>query len=306
MKKIAWNVWRPRLGYGAFTLVAFLLALRWTFPADAVKQRLVVEAAAQGWQVDAAAVGPSGLLGVRADAVTADDGAGTRIPIDRLEAGLRVAPLLVGRRSVAFAAHLYDGVVRGTADVAGTDRRISLQVDGVDLARVLPLRRAAGVDVGGKVAGTAALTEPTSHTGRPAGRIDVAVKGAAVGPGQLPLPGMTTGFALPRLGLGEVVAAVKLDQGKATFDKLEAKGGDAELSTQDLYAVLQPRLEFSPLSGRARLKVQDAFWAKTGNPALKGLAEAALATSKARDGAWSFQVLGSLGKPIVRPAPPTP
>ena len=46
--KIAWNVWRPRLGYGAFTLVAFLLSLRWTFPADAVKQRLVVEAAAQG------------------------------------------------------------------------------------------------------------------------------------------------------------------------------------------------------------------------------------------------------------------
>jgi type II secretion system protein N len=301
--KIDWNVWRPRLGYAAFALVSFLLALRWTFPADAVKQRLILEAAAQGWQIDAASVGPGGLLGVRAEAVTADDGAGLKIPIDRLEAAIRLAPLLVGRRSVAFAAHLYDGDVHGTTDVAGADRRLSMKVDGVDLARVLPLRRAAGVDVAGKVVGTAELTVPATGLARAAGRIDVAVKGAAVGPGQLPIPGMSTSFALPRLGLGEVVAGVKLDQGKATFEKLEAKGGDAELSTQDLYAVLQPRLEFSPLSGRAKLKVQDAFWGRTGNPALKGLADAALASAKGHDGAWSFQVSGSVGKPLVRPAP---
>jgi type II secretion system protein N len=299
--KIDWKVWRPRLGYAAFALVSFLLALRWTFPAEAVKQRLILEAAALGWRVDAASVGPSGLLGVRAEAVTADDGSGMKIPIDRLEASIRLAPLLVGRRSVAFAAHLYDGDVSGTTDIAGADRRLSMQVDGVDLARVLPLRRAAGVDVAGKVVGTAELTMPDVGLAKTVGRIDLAVKGASVGPGQLPLPGMTTGFALPRLGLGDVVAGVKIDQGKATFEKLEAKGGDAELSTQDLYAMLQPRLEFSPLSGRARLKVQDAFWGRTGNPALKGLAEAGLASAKGRDGAWNFQVSGSLSKPVIRP-----
>ncbi len=67
--------------------------------------------------------------------------------------------------------------------------------------------------------------------------------------------------------------------------------------------MLQPRLEFSPLSGKAKLKVQDAFWARTGNPALKGLAEAALASSRGHDGAWTFQVSGSLAKPMLRPAP---
>jgi hypothetical protein len=40
--KIDWNRSRPRLLYGAFTLVAFLLALRFTFPADAVKQRIIL------------------------------------------------------------------------------------------------------------------------------------------------------------------------------------------------------------------------------------------------------------------------
>ena len=46
--KIDWIRWRPRLLYGAFTAVAFILALRWTFPAEAVKQRIIVEAAARG------------------------------------------------------------------------------------------------------------------------------------------------------------------------------------------------------------------------------------------------------------------
>ena len=43
--KIHWKPSRPHLLYGAFTLVAFLVALRLTFPADAVKQRIVLEAA---------------------------------------------------------------------------------------------------------------------------------------------------------------------------------------------------------------------------------------------------------------------
>ncbi len=301
--KIDWNVWKPRLGYGAFALAAFLVALRWTFPADAVKQRLLIDAAASGWQVDAASVAAGGILGIRADSVTLEDASGLKIPVDHLDASLRLLPLLVGRRSVAFAAHLYDGDVRGTADLSGADRRIALKVDGIDVARVLPLRRAAGVDLLGKVAGTAEITLPAAPSGKPAGRVDLSVKGAGAGPGQLPVPGMTTGFTLPRLGLGEIVAGVRLDQGKATFEKLEARGGDAELSTQDVYAVLQPKLEYSPLSGRARVKVLDAFWSRAGNPGLKGLADAALASAKGRDGAWSFQVSGTLGRPQFLPAP---
>ncbi len=304
--KIDWNVWKPRLAYGAFTLVAFLLALRWTFPADAVQQRLVLEAAAHGWQIDAASVGPGGFLGIRAATVTVDDGAGTKLAVDRLDASLQLLPLLVGRRTLAFDARLYDGDVRGTADLAGAERAVALRIDGVDLARVLPLRRAAGVDLLGKLGGTAQLTVPAAASARPAGRIELAVKGAAVGPGQLPIPGMTTGFALPRLGLGEVTAGVKLEGGRASVERLDAKGGDAEITTQDVYAVLLPRVEASPLSGRAKVKVQDAFWARAPNPGLKGLAEAALASARGGDGAWNFPVSGTLTRPQLRPAPPAP
>ena len=107
---------------------------------------------------------------------------------------------------------------------------------------------------------------------------------------------------MPKVALGAIVAAVKLEQGKANVEKLEAKGGDAELTTDGLSVVLQPRLEFAPLMGKARLRVQDGFWSKSGTSGMKGVAEMALAPSRTSDGAYQFQVYGSLGHPQLRPA----
>jgi type II secretion system protein N len=301
--KIDWKLSRPRLLYGAFTLVAFLLALRFTFPADAVKQRIIVEAAARGWQVDMANVGPGGLLGIEAEGVTVEDASGLRIPIDELTASLRLLPLLVGRQSVAFDARVYDGEVDGTADLSGDERQIAISAEGVDLSRALPLRKASGLDLAGKLSGKADLRFPAAPNGTPEGRIDFTVKDAGVNGGQLPVPGMTGALALPKLGLGEVVAAVALEKGKATFEKLEARGGDADFTAEGLYAVLQPRLQHAPIAGKAKLRVKDAFWARRETQAFKGLADAALASSRGRDGAWSFQVAGSVGRPQLRPAP---
>ncbi|WP_242339609.1 type II secretion system protein GspN [Anaeromyxobacter sp. SG66] len=298
---IDWNRWRPRLLYGAFTFAAFLLALRLTFPADAVKQRIVLEAAARGWQVDMADVGPGGIAGIHAEGVTVEAASGLKVPLDELTASLRLLPLLTGRRSVAFDARLYDGEVEGTADLSGDEREIALAARGVDLARALPLRKASGLDLTGKLSGKVALTVPAAPNGQPKGRIDVTVTEAGVNGGQLPVPGMTSGLALPKLGLGELVAAVKLDQGKATFEKLEARGGDADFTADGLYAVLQPRIEYAPISGKAKLKVKDAFWARRETQAFKGVAEAALASSRGRDGAWNFQIAGSVSRPQLRP-----
>jgi type II secretion system protein N len=302
--KLDWTVSKRRLAYGAFTVVAFLLALRLTFPADAVKQRVLLEAAARGWQIDMASVEPGGFFGIRAEGVTIEDASGLTIPVDELTASLRLLPLLTGRRSVAFDARLYDGRAHGTADVSGDLRHLVLDVAGVDLARVLPLRKASGVDLLGKLQGTADVILPAAG-GEPSGRMELSVKEAGVAGGQLPVPGMATGFALPRVGLGELVAAVRLDAGRATFERLEAKGGDADLTTDGVYVVLQPRMQFAAVAGKAKVKVQEAFWSRSGTQGFKGLAEAALATSKGRDGAWNFQVTGTVGKPSLKPVPPT-
>jgi len=297
-----WTLWRPRLAYGAFALAAFALSLRWTFPGEAMKERLIMEAGERGWQIDAERVSAGGLLGVRARGVTLETASGLAIPIEDLTASLRLLPLLVGRRSVVFDALLYDGRVQGTADLSGDARRVVLEVDQVDLARALPLRKASGMDVLGKLTGKADLTLPAAPDQRPTGRVDLVVKEAGVAGGQFPVPGMTGGLALPRIGLGQLVAAVKLGEGRATFEKLEASGGDAEVRTEGLYFLVQPRMEFSPIFGKAKVKVQDAFWSKSGTQGFRGLADMALASAKGSDGSWNFSVTGSVGHPRMQPA----
>ncbi len=301
--KIDWTVWKPRLAYGAFAAAAFLLALRWTFPASAVKERLILEAGVRGWQIDVADVSAGGLVGVRAEGVKLASDTGLAVPIDEATVSLRILPLLGGRRSIAFRVHLYGGDVRGTADLSGAQRRLTAEVDGVDLGAALPLRKAAGLDLLGRLAGSADVVVPSSPAEKISGRVDVRVREAGIAGGQLPVPGMTSGIPLPRMAFGEVTAAVQLGEGKATFQKLEAKGGDAELTTEGLYFVVQPRMEFAPIFGKAKLRVAEAFWAKSGTQGFRGLAEASLAQAKGSDGAWNFNVTGSVGHPRLQPVP---
>ncbi len=303
-KKVDWNVWRPRLLYAGFTALAFLLALRWTFPAEAVKERLIYEAGLRGWQIDVEHVSAGGFLGVEAEGVKLDNGSGLAVPIDSLTASLRLLPLLAGRSSVAFDARLYDGRVRGRADVSAEGQRLVADVDGVDLGAALPLRKTTGIDLLGKLAGTADLTLPATGVQRASGRVDLRIADAGIAGGQLPIPGMPGGLALPKVGLGGVTAAVKLGDGRATFEQLEAKGGDAELQTAGLYFLVQPRMEFAPISGKAKVKVHDAFWSKSGTQSFRTLADVALAPARGPDGAWNFQVTGSVGHPRMQPAPP--
>jgi type II secretion system protein N len=303
--KLDWTLWRPRLprlAYGAFALLAFALSLRWTFPSEAMKERLIMEAGRRGWQIDAERVSAGGLLGMRARGVKLETASGLAIPVEDLVASLRILPLLTGRRSVAFDARIYDGRVQGTADLSGDARRVLVDVEGVDLALALPLRKASGVDLLGRLTGTADLTLPAAADQRPTGRVDLSVAEAGIAGGTVPVPGMAA-LSLPKVGLGNVVAAVKLADGRATFEKLEASGGDADVRTEGLYFLVQPRMELSPVNGKAKVKVRDAFWTQSGTQGLKGLAEAALASAKGSDGAWNFSVSGSVGRPRVLPAP---
>ena len=104
--KIDWNVWKPRLAYAAFALLAFAVALRWTFPAQAVKERLILEAGARGWQIDVEDVSAGGMLGVTARRVKLASDTGLAIPIEEFTASetvgqvtLRSSPSVSIRRS---------------------------------------------------------------------------------------------------------------------------------------------------------------------------------------------------------------
>lgn len=297
---VDWSAWKPRLLYGAFFVAAFLLALRQTFPVVAVKERLIVEAARQGWQLSAADASPAGVIGVGLRDVTVKDKAGLAIPMDELDVTLPVAPLLLGRRRATVAARLYDGRVEGTFDLAAGPRAVDLVVEHLDLAQAVPLRKAAGVDLLGVVSGGGRVVLPGDEKAKPTGQLDLTIQDLGMAAGQVSLPGLGGGLTLPKLSFGKLEAALKLDAGRGVFERFTATGGDADIVADGLAITLQPRLEFAPLSGRLTIKPSDAFLQRPEGKTFKPLLDAALGGGQGKDG-WVVQVSGSLGHPQVRP-----
>jgi len=294
--------WKRRAAYGAFFAVAFLFALQRTFPTEAVKERLVLEAAALGWQVRMGGISPSGFGGVRMRDVTLESHEGTRIPLEEARASLRLWPLLLGRRSLAFDFALYGGRLSGVAEQGPGTQRLALLGEGIDLGRASVVRKAVGIDLAGTVRTDVDVTLDARDPAKSAGRIDLSVEKAAVNGGEVLVPGMGGNLSLPRVSLGTVVAKAAIKAGRAEFEKLEARSEDVEASADQLYFMAQPRLENAPVFGRVKVKLSDGFWQKSGTAGLRGVVEMALASARGRDGAYGFQIYGTLGRPQARPA----
>ena len=293
--------WRRRAAYVAFFVAAFVVALRLTFPVEAVKERILLDAAAQGLQVKMNDIAPAGLVGVRAREMSVVTANGTRIPIEDLRVSLRLLPTLLGHRAVSFDAALYDGRITGTTDESKTSQRYKVRIEGIDLARAAAVQQATGLELAGKVGGNVDVTLDPKDPSKSTGNVDLQVQGAAIRGGKVPVPGMEGGLTVPPIRIGNVAAKGALKNGRADFGTLEAKGDDLELSADQVFVQLQPKLEYSPLNGRARVRPLDAFWRKPQVSALRPVIEAALASAKGRDGAYGFQVYGTIGKPQARP-----
>ncbi|HEX7622237.1 MAG TPA: type II secretion system protein GspN [Anaeromyxobacteraceae bacterium] len=295
--------WQRRAAYGAFAFLAFVFALRQTFPTEAVKERLIMEAAAQGWLVHVADVRPAGLAGVGMTSVSLESREGLRIPIEQLDATLRPLALLLGRRGFSFDARLFEGRVKGFFEEGKAARRIVASISGVDLSRAVPLRKATGLDLTGLLQGQLDLSLDDREPAKSAGHLDLSVERAGVNGGELPVPGMGGALTIPKVGLGQVTARAVVKDGRMSFEKLEAKGDDLEATGEGLYCVLQPRLAFAPIFGKAHLKLRDGFWQKSGTAGFKSVVDMALASARARDGSYGFQIFGTLSQPQARMAP---
>ncbi len=293
--------WRKTAAYAAFFVVAFVLALRLTFPVEAVRERIILDAAAQGLQIKMNDISPSGLVGIRAREVTVLTSDGTRVPVDEIQVGLKLLPMLIGRRAVSFDARLYDGRITGSSESTKTTDRYQATITGVDLSRASALRAATGLDLAGVLSGSFDVTLDPKDPQKSTGNVDLQVKDAAIRGGKMPVPGMEGGLTVPPIRLGAIAARGTVKNGRADFGTLEAKGDDVDFTADQVFVQLQPRLEHSPLTGRARVRPTDAFWRKDQVAPLKPVIEMGLASAKGRDGGYGFQLYGTLAKPQARP-----
>lgn len=297
------TAWQRKAGYIAFAVFSFFFALRATLPVEAVRDRIVMEAAAQGWQISIDDVGPAGLVGLSMRDVVLESKDGLRIPLERLDATLRLWPLLLGRRGIGFDAHAFEGRVKGFAEQSGASSRLVAEISGLDLGKAAPVRKATGLDLAGVVQGDIDLTIDEKEPPKSTGHVDLSVDQAVLRGGEMPIPGMASALTVPRVALGQVTAKAAVKEGRLSFEKLEAKSEDLEVNSDGLYLVLQPRMAFAPIFGKAKLKLNDALWRKNGTAGFKGIAEMALAQAKGRDGAYGFQIYGTLARPQARMTP---
>jgi type II secretion system protein N len=294
--------WRRTAAYVAFFVAAFLVGLRLTFPVEAVRERILLDAAAQGYQVKLNDLSPAGLVGVRAREVTVVTADGTRLPIEELKVDLRLWPTLLGRRAFNFDAALYDGRITGYTDSGKAQERFLARVSGVDLSRSAAVRSATGLDLAGVVSGLVDLTLDPKDPQKSTGTVDLQVKDAAIRGGKIPVPGMEGGLTVPPVKLGAIAVKGTVKGGRADFGTLEAKGDDLDVRADQVFVQLQPRLDHSPLNGRMSVRPTDAFWRKEQVAPLRPVLELGLASAKGAGGAYGFQIYGTLAKPQARPA----
>jgi type II secretion system protein N len=293
---------RRTAAYVAFFILAFVVALRLTFPVEAVRERLILDAGARGFQVKVNDLSPSGLAGVRARGVTVTTSEGTRIPFEELSVGLRPWPTLMGRRAFSFDASLFDGRVVGFAEVSSTTERYQARVTGIDLARAGVVRAATGLDLAGILSGNLDVTLDPKDPAKSSGSMEFQVKDGAILGGKIPVPGMEGGLTVPPVRLGAIAARGAVKSGRADFGTLESKGDDVDIVAEQVFIQLQPRVEHSALSGRARVRPTETFWRKEQVAPLRPLIDMGLASARGQDGGYGFQIYGTLGKPQARPA----
>jgi type II secretion system protein N len=299
--------WKLRAGqrtaaYVAFFALAFVVALRLTFPVEAVRERLILDAGARGYQIKVNDLSPSGLVGVRARQVTVTTSEGTRIPFEELTVGLRLWPTLLGRRAFSYDASLFEGRIVGFTETSKTTERYQAKVTGIDLARAGVVRAATGLDLAGILSGNLDVTLDPKDPSKSTGSMDFQVKDGAILGGKIPVPGMEGGLTVPPVKLGAIAARGSVKGGRADFGTLESKGDDVDILAEQVFIQLQPRFEHSALSGRARVRPTDTFWRKEQVAPLKPLIDMGLAAARGKDGGYGFQIYGTVGKPQARPA----
>ncbi len=248
-------------GYPAFFLAAFLVMLYLTLPYPLIAEQLAAAGRSAGFTVAVGSIGP-GLEGVRAKAV--------RITLPRQEGqSAEPQPLLIDELNfrptlfplgASFHAHLFDGTADGSLGL-GKKPRVELRLKAVDLARA-NAKEALGLDVAGKLTGALNVesSEPVSFGPRGleydasklSGNLGLAADGLAINGGTV------ANYDLPKVEVGRLDAAVKIDPGKASVSTFRTSGNDAEASLEGEIN-LQKLLAVSPLKLKLRFKLTDDF-----------------------------------------------
>ena len=228
-------------GYVAFSLFIFAFWFWITFPYDAVRRRLVSEAAAQGYRLEIGRVGP-GLMGMSASNLRISkkvDDAGNASPTVLVIQSASMRPSLFPP-GVAFAANSLGGKISGfVGGLLGTSLRLDLnRLNTADVN----FKQLSGIDASGRITARLSLDIPSAPAPGPGkakepdlskanGSLSLKGDRLVVNGGTLTVPvmGQQMPVELQKLSIGDLEALVKFDKGQGKIEKFQGKSEDLEL-----------------------------------------------------------------------------
>ena len=130
------------------------------------------------------------------------------------------------------------------------------------------------------------------------GDVDLKIANVNLGPGVLaiPLPGLTGGLTIPSINMGNVVARLDMDKGKAKSERVGVAGKDFNANI-DLDVTLNRLLKMSQVKGEGWFKIEESFLETNGK--MKTILELASPLKKVKndEGQYEFNMSGRINKP---------
>jgi type II secretion system protein N len=283
----------------AVAVLSFLLFLLVTFPFETVARRIEAEAQRAGADLTIGSIGGHGLFGVRArdvrlrPASTGSEPA-PELRFDRVDVSPDLLALLLRRTSFGFRLQGYGATARGHASMSKEPKPPgleSLRLDSSELdLHALPLKELAGIDANGRATLQIDVSslQPPETTG---GTLSVTGRQVAVSGGTV------SGFPVPRTTLGDLNAAITIDNGVARIDRAQARGGDLDVEA-DGTVRLRALLSLSQADLHVRLRAADRWL--NDNGMIKGALGLAQ-NARQPDGSYVFSFTGPLSRLTSRP-----
>jgi type II secretion system protein N len=268
--------WQRIVAYVAFSLFALVASFFLTFPYEALRERLRMEAEGAGYFVRIGSMGP-GFFSVRASDLqlskTADANA------EKPPEPLRIDSVSVGPTlfppGVSVRAKLLDGTV--SARVSGVSNvGVLVTLDDLDMSKG-NMKGFSGIDFSGTIGGELDMKVPRASVGGGPAEPDF---GAATGSFALDTKGLTvnggtvsmvlpmygaepTPLDLPKIAIGDLGAKLTFDKGAGKIEDLHTKSADLEISATGTLK-LAKRIEYSEPNIEVRIKAEPEFVKRLG------------------------------------------
>ena len=288
-------------GYPLFFFACFVFFAYKTFPYERLADRLVQEAAAQGYEVEIIDLTNSGLTGLTFENLRVvlpsktEESPPGEVIFDELTVGTSLFSLMTDTKSYSFDAELAGGEAWGDVVLGEETLEVEVELENLDLEALSILREFTKVPLAGVLNGEIDLAMP-SEVAESTGDVEITIEGLNVGDGKskLDIPGWG-GLTLDRADVGNLELVATIEDGLANIERATAHGADLELDVLGRVKLQRP-LKRSELNVMVRVKIQDAYKERSAKVAtMLELASAGLKTALTADGAIQYMIGGAAG-----------